>query len=56
MNDFEAKAYGMGLNKGMFAVNSKGEYISPVTRKLLEAYKDGKLTAILVNSMIQDLK
>lgn len=56
MTNFEIKAYGMGLNKGMFAKNEKGEYISPVTRQLLKAYKDGKLTAILVNSMIQDLK
>lgn len=56
MNDFEIKAYGMGLNKGMFAVNSKGEYISPVTRKLLKAYKEGKLNAILVNGLLQDLK
>lgn len=56
MNDFEIKAYGMGLNKGMFAKNSKDEYISLVTRKLLEAYKISKLTAVLVNSMIQDLK
>jgi ribosomal protein L21E len=56
MNKFEIKAYGMGLNKGMLAKNSKNEYISPITMKLLQAYKQGKLTAILVNSLVQDLK
>ena len=56
MSDFEIKAYGMGLNKGMFAKDKHGNYISPVTRQLFQAYKDGKLTAILVNSIIQDLK
>lgn len=56
MNDFEIKAYGMGLNKGMFAKNDNGEYISPVTRQLFKAYQDGKLTAYLVNSLIEDFK
>lgn len=56
MNNFEIKAYGMGLNKGMFAKNKHSNYISPITRQLFEAYKNGKLTALLVNSIIQDLK
>lgn len=56
MTSFEIKAYGMGLNKGMFAQNEKGEYISPITRQLYQAYKDGKLTALLVNSVVHDLK
>lgn len=54
--DFERKAYGMGLNKGMFAQNKHGQYISPVTQKLFEAYKSNQLNAYLVNSLIQDLK
>lgn len=53
--DFENKVLGMGLNRGMLAYNAKG-YISPITRELFEAYKNGTLTALYVNSLIQSLK
>lgn len=56
MNNFEQQAYGMGLNKGMFAQDKNGNYISLITRQLFDAYKNGKLTALLVNSTVQDLK
>ena len=56
MNKFENEVYGMGLKKGMFAVNEKNEYISPITRQLLQAYKEGMLSSLLVNYLIQDLK
>lgn len=56
MDDFEKKAYGMGLNKGMFAKDQTGRYISPVTRQLLWHYNKGELTAYLVNKLVEDLK
>lgn len=57
MKNFEKLAYGMGLNKGMFAINIKnGQYISPITRQLLDAYKEGKMNALLVNSLVENLK
>lgn len=56
MNNFEKLAYGMGLNRGMFAQDKTGNYISPVTRQLFLAYKEGKMNALLVNSLVEDLK
>lgn len=55
MDNFEKLAYGMGLNKGMFAIKN-GQYISPITRQLLDAYKEGKMNALLVNSLVENLK
>lgn len=53
--DFENVVYGMGLNRGMLAYNQRG-YISPITRELYEAYKNGTLTALYVNSLLESLK
>lgn len=55
MNNFEKLAYGMGLNKGMFAIRN-GKYISHVTSQLLAAYNEGKMNALLVNSLVENLK
>ena len=52
---FEKLAYGMGLNKGMFAHNGI-DYISPVTRQLFKAYENNKLDAILVNNLLNSLQ
>ena len=54
---FETKVIGMGLNRGMFAFSDKHNgYISPITRELYEAYKNGTLTANYVNSLLESLK